>query len=254
MKNKITQYISIIILMLTFIWLFSTYQLFNDNKTIEESHKTKVSDATMNNNETAFSLAFTANLRTDPSIESNLVAILPGKTLVNIIAKDPLEEWFYVSRIDSGSIGGWVQAIHVAKCNCAKNIPFAETIEIPFNSEQSIKEKISKPDLIIYESSILQSNKILITLGNIGESSLINQAFGIKLSKISGEIIGIIEFGPDDIIKNKYTTFIVPIELVESGLHIIHIDYLNEIDEINEENNTTSQVYVINQKDNLPNE
>ena len=55
------------------------------------------------------------------------------------------------------------------------------------------------------------------------------------------------------IIKNKYTTFIVPIELVESGLHIIHIDYLNEIDEINEENNTTSQVYVINQKDNLPN-
>ena len=99
----------------------------------------------------------------------------------------------------------------------------------------------------------MQSNKILITLGNIGDSSLLNQAFGIKLSKISGEIIGIIEFGPDDIIKNKYTTFIVPIELVESGLHIIHIDYLNEIDEINEENNTTSQVYVINQKDNLPN-
>ena len=131
--------------------------------------------------------------------------------------------------------------------------PFAETIEIPINTEQSKKDKISKPDLIIYESSILQSNKILITLGNIGDSSLLNQAFGIKLSKISGEIIGIIEFGPDDIIKNKYTTFIVPIELVESGLHIIHIDYLNEIDEINEENNTTSQVYVINQKDNLPN-
>ena len=36
MKNKITQYISIIILMLTFIWLFSAYQLFNDNKTIED--------------------------------------------------------------------------------------------------------------------------------------------------------------------------------------------------------------------------
>ena len=61
MKNKITQYISIIILMLTFIWLFSAYQLFNDNKSIEESNKTKVSDAAMNYNETAFSLAFTAN-------------------------------------------------------------------------------------------------------------------------------------------------------------------------------------------------
>ena len=146
-----------------------------------------------------------------------------------------------------------MQAVHIVNCKCVQNIPFAETIEIPINAEQSKKEKISKPDLIIYESSILQSNKILITLGNIGDSSLINQAFGIKLSKISGEIIGIIEFGPDDIIKNKYTTFIVPIELVESGLHIIHIDYLNEIDEINEENNTTSQVYVINQKDNLPN-
>ena len=249
MKNKMTQYISIIILMLTFIWLFSTYQLFNGSKPLPaELNKETTFDKAITNNKDVINLDFTANLRKDPSVESSLIAILPTQTSIKILAKDPQEQWFYVQRIDSNNIGGWVQAVHIANCNCVQNIPFAETVEIPVISEKSDTVTVNKPDLMIYESSILQSNKILITLGNVGNSSLIDQTFGIKLSKISGEIIGIIEFGPDDIIKNKYTTFIVPIVLQESGLHIIHIDYLNEIDEINEENNTVSQVYIINEK------
>tara|TARA_Y100001970_G_C14234469_1_gene860878 strand:- start:2755 stop:3507 length:753 start_codon:yes stop_codon:yes gene_type:complete len=247
MKNKMTQYISIIILMLTFIWLFSTYQLFNGNKTLPELNKETISAKAITNSKETINLAFTANLRKNPTIESDLIAILPSQTLIKIVAKDPQEKWFYVHRIDSTNIAGWLQAVHITNCNCVQDIPFAETVEVPVILEKTDTPKVNKPDLIIYESSILQSNKILITLGNVGNTSLINQTFGIKLSKISGEIIGIIEFGPDDIIKNKYTTFIVPIVLKESGLHIIHIDYLNEIDEVNEENNTVSQVYLINQ-------
>jgi hypothetical protein len=253
MKNKITQYISIIILMLTFIWLFSSYQLFNGNKTLPESTKEATPVSEITNNDKIISLDFTANLRKNPSIESDLFAILPSKTLIKIVAKDPREKWFYIYRIDNSNIGGWIQAVHIANCKCIQDIPFAETVEIPVISETPDTQKSNKPDLIIYESSMLQSNKILITLGNIGNSSLINQTFGIKLSKISGEIIGIIEFGPENIVKNKYTTFIVPIVLKESGLHIIHIDYLNEIDEVNEENNTVSQVYLINEKNDTPN-
>ncbi len=253
MKNKITQFISIIILMLTCIWLFSAYQLFNGETTSSTFNQGSASKQVMQNSPGTIRLAFTANLRKNPSIDSNLVAILPNETLIKITAKDPEEQWFYVYRVDNNNIRGWVQVVHITNCNCIADIPFAQTIEVNTPQEKLDTEEESKPDLIIYESSILQSNKILITLGNIGTSSLMDQTFGIKLSKISGEIIGIIEFGPDNIIKNKYTTFIVPIELQESGLHIIHIDYLNEIDEINEENNTVSQVYLINEKNESPN-
>ena len=251
MYKKISQFFSLLIILISFLWIISSYQLFNNETSLNDkniqSHENASSVSVSKN---VIQLEFTANMRRYASIDSEIIAIIPSNSEIIILRKDVTNQWFYVALLNSNTGQGLIQAIHVYQCECINDIAVLTQIE-QLNDElsQKIDTEESLPDITIYESAIMQSNKIILTLANLGKKSLYESTFSIKITKVNGEIVCIVEFGPSNIEKQKYTTFVLPIILKESGLHIIHVDYLNEIQELNEENNIISNVYTINVTD-----
>ena len=251
MYKKISQFFSLLIILISFLWIISSYQLFN-NETSSNDKKIQSAEnalpASVSKN--IIRLELTANMRKYASIDSDIIAIVPSDSEIIILRKDVTSQWFYIALLNSDTVQGWVQAIHVYECECINNIAIlTQTEQLNDALEQKVDTGELLPDITIYESAIMQSNKIILTLTNLGKKSLYESTFSIKITKVNGEIVGILAFGPSDIEKQKYTTFVLPIVLKESGLHIIHVDYLNEIQELNEENNIISNVYTINDID-----
>mgnify|MGYP002632461279 CR=1 FL=1 len=248
MNKKIARFFSLLIVLFSTLWIISVYQLFNNEiSSIDTSIQSQRAPLPSSLSKNTIRLSFTANIRKYASIDSDIISILPNNSEINILRKDLASQWFYIALADSNTIQGWIQAIHVYQCECTDDILVLTQIEQLSNDLPIVEDKsILLPDLAIYESTIMQSNKILLTLTNLGKQSLYESTFSIKITKVNGEIIGIVEFGPSSIEKKKFTTFVLPIVLKESGLHVIHVDYLNEIQELNEENNIISNVYTIN--------
>jgi hypothetical protein len=251
MYKKISRFFSLLIILISFLWIISSYQLFNNEISSNDKKIQSVENVLpASESKNIIRLELTANMRKYASIDSDIIAIVPGDSEIIILRKDVTSQWFYIALLNSDTVQGWVQAIHVYKCECINNIAIlTQTEQLNDELEQKIDTGDLLPDITIYESAIMQSNKIILTLANLGKKSLYESTFSIKITKVNGEIVGIVQFGPSDIEKQKYTTIILPIVLKESGLHIIHVDYLNEIQELNEENNIISNVYTINDID-----
>ena len=251
MKLHFSQIIAITILFASFLWIISAYQIFgNPIPSViidKDTSNLPINSSIINSQQNAHVIKHTANLRSLNSITSKIIAIIPANEPIIIRGKDIEEKWAYISRQESIEISGWTQIIHVAECQCMKALPYLENANISSkdNSNKQTNSLEKLPDIIIYDSVILESGKLLLTLGNFGNKALDNSSFSIKITKINGEIFAIMEFGPSDIGINKFTSFITPVSLEESGLYIIHIDYLNEIKESIEDNNILSDVYLI---------
>ncbi|MFB0900403.1 MAG: hypothetical protein QMB22_00120 [Dehalococcoidia bacterium] len=251
MKLHFSQIIAMTILFASFLWLISVYQIFGNPITSgaidKDTSNLPTNSSIINSQQNVHIIKHTANLRNANSIDSQIIAIIAGNEPIIIKGKDIKEKWAYISLQKSIEISGWTQIIHIAECQCSQTLPYLENVNI--NTKDNNSKQISSleklPDIVIYDSVILESGKLLLTLGNFGNKALSNSSFSIKITKINGEIVAIMEFGPSDIGINKFTSFITPVSLEESGLYIIHIDYLNEIKESIEDNNILSDVYLI---------
>ena len=187
-------------------------------------------------------LTVTSNLRAAPDRLSEILAILPAETAVELRSRSADGQWIEVARADGGAAGGWVLAAAVPLDEAAIGaLPVGGGASVEGSGEPVVEATPAAealPDLMIAEVFLLADGRLAVGLRNVGDAPLIETEVPLSISKAAGEILGVFRIGPTTLAPGSSATVVTSVVVSETGSFVLELDRPNEIRESGEFNNT----------------
>lgn len=182
----------------------------------------------------------TTNIRSEPNRLAELVAILPREAEIRMVGRTSDDAWVQVAFPPESSTLGWAAASSLRLDQAFLNgLPIVLTIDksVPNARETDPQNTEPLPDLMISDAFLLQDGRLAITIRNIGQASLRETTVPLIVSRMSGDILGVLRIGPATLSPGSTATVVTPVVVTETGNYQFQLDRADEIRELSEFNN-----------------
>lgn len=190
----------------------------------------------------------TSNVRAAPEATAEIVAIVPGGRPAEAIGRTADGQWVRVAYPAGSTIRGWLPASRVSidrealdRLPADAPLPSAPAV----TAETAAPTADALPDLTISDVFLLQDGRLAIDIRNVGGGGLINTEVPLTVTKVSGELLGVLRIGPTTLGPGGSATVVTPIIVSETGSYRLELDRPDEIRESQEFNNSYSVLLVV---------
>ena len=190
----------------------------------------------------------TSNVRAGPEATAEIVAIVPGGSPAEAIGRTADGRWVRVAYPAGSTIRGWLPASRIAIDREVLN-------RLPADAPQPSAPAVSAatavaaadalPDLTISDVFLLQDGRLAIDIRNVGAGSLSGAEVPLTVTKVSGELLGVLRIGPTTLGPGDSATVVTPVVVSETGSYRLELDRPDEIRESQEFNNSYSALLVV---------
>ena len=189
----------------------------------------------------------TSNVRAKPEATAEIVAIIPGGSPAEAIGRTADGQWVRVAYPAGSTIRGWLPASRIEIDRQALNsLPAdAPLPSAAAASATAVPAADALPDLTISDVFLLQDGRLAIDIRNIGAGSLAGVEVPLTITKVSGELLGVLRIGPTTLGPGGSATVVTPILIAETGSYRLELDRPDEIRESQEFNNSYSALLVV---------
>ena len=191
----------------------------------------------------------TSNVRAGPEATAAIVAIIPGGGSAEAIGRTADGQWVRVAYPAGSTIRGWLPASRIAidrealdRLPADAPLPSASAAG---SAAAAVPAADALPDLTISEVFLLQDGRLAIHIRNVGAGGLADAEVPLTVTKMSGELLGVLRIGPTTLGPGGSATVVTPIVLSETGSYRLELDRPDEIRESREFNNSYSALLVV---------
>ncbi len=190
----------------------------------------------------------TSNVRAEPQASAEIVAIVPGGSPAEAIGRTADGQWVRVAYPAGSTIRGWLPAsrIEIDRETLSRLPADPLLTSAPAASAATpVPAADALPDLTISDVFLLQDGRLTIDIRNIGTGSLAGVEVPLTVTKLSGELLGVLRIGPTTLGPGGSATVVTPIVVSETGSYRLELDRPDEIRESQEFHNSYSALLVV---------
>ena len=184
--------------------------------------------------------AATTNVRAQPERFAEVVAILPADREARALGRTSDGSWVRVAYPPDSSMTGWAPAAALRIDGGAlEALPVVATVASPTPAAVADgQNEEALPDLMIADAFLLQDGRLAVGIRNVGGVSLVETIVPLNVSKVSGDILGVLRIGPTTLAPGASATVVTTVVVTETGSYLLELDRPDEIRESGEFNNS----------------
>lgn len=187
--------------------------------------------------------ALTTNMRSAPGRGSDLVAIIPGGRVVEVIGQTPDGAWLQVIYPVGSRLEGWVPAGNVV--SRSGDLTAVAVIDVAGPNDASpgsttgaaVTDGGAEPDLQVTNAFVAPNGALTIRVANVGRGTF-DAPTSLRVTSAAGEVIGVVDIERTLLQPGRSATVNTQIAIKRTGEYVLEADWLDEVKESNEFNNT----------------
>ncbi len=191
--------------------------------------------------------ALTTNMRAAPDRQAEVVAIIPGDRVADVVGRAPSGSWLQVVYPPGSRLQGWVPASNVEPvAGDASGVPVvdvAEPVAPGASATPGATAAPALPDLTITNAFVAPNGTLTIRMANVGAGRF-DGAVGLRVTSAAGEVVGVVDVQRTLLAPGRSATVNTQVTIVQTGEYVLELDWLDDVKESNEFNNTLRTLLV----------